>query len=259
MDPYTRETVVERRAFAVHWSAVFAGALVAAGLWLMLQLLGTGVGLGINAWSIVACIGALFAGGYVAARLSQSRDKLVGGVHGLLTWAFTAVLGFTAVVGVSAASRHREVAPAIDRDPVALATDLESSLLPVNAQQRELGKPVVMVDQIVDSAHGANPDAIDTAKLADRLAAVSTLTRAEALDVWARIGGSTGDVIDRSNRLAIEEGRMDRQRAMFAHTLLAGGIALLFGLAAALLGSQLAARRFTRRIDHTAPYPIVTE
>lgn len=283
MDPYTRETVVvERRALAVHWSAVFAGALVAAGLWLLLQMLGTGIGLasidtddlgalrragiGTNAWSIIACIASLFAGGYVAARLSATRDRISGGAHGLLTWALTAVFGMAVtVVGMSFLAtgvHHKEYArePALDRDPVALAADLDVALMPANAHQRELKRPTVTVPQIVEAARGENPDALDNGRLADKLATASSLTRAEAMDVWSRIGGSTADIVDRSNRLAAEETRANRNAAMTGHAILAAGLALLLGLGGALLGA-MAALKYTRPrvIDHTAPYPVVRD
>ena len=300
MEPYTRETVVERRQVAVHWSAIFAGALVAAGLWLLLQMLGTGIGLasidtddlgalrragiGTNAWSIVACLGALFAGGYVATRLSHTRDQKLAATHGLLTWAMTSVFGLVATVTamsfLAAGVGHREAAhdPALSRDPVALEGDLDASLAPVNARQHDLGRPDVTVRQLVDSARGMDPDHFDYPTLGDRLAKASSLTRAESIDVWQRFGGSTGEVVDRANRLAAEQARVNRAAEQTGHAILAAGLALLLGLGGALLGSRVAltgfgkltqrlhrhhrdreARREATRIEHTAPYPTVRD
>ena len=75
MNAYTRETLVERRQLVIRWSAVFAGALVAAGIGVPLHLLGANI-----AWSVIACIVALFAGGYVASQLAQSFSTACGGV-----------------------------------------------------------------------------------------------------------------------------------------------------------------------------------
>jgi len=287
MEPYTRATVVERRHVAVHWSAIFAGALTAAGAWLLLQLLGTGLGLaavdtddlgalrragmGTNAWSILACLAALGAGGYLATRLSQTRDAKVAATHGILTWAMTSVFGLIATVFamsiVAAGVGHREAShdPTLGRDPVALEGDLESSLAPVNAHQHALGRPAITVDQLAESARGSDPDHFAYPTLADRLAKTSSLTRAEAQDAWQQFGASTGDIVDRANRLVAEQARVNRIAAATGHAILAAGLALLLGLGGALLGSRVALkgfglpRRRTQRIDHTAPYPIVRE
>src|SRR5438477_10327762 len=82
MRPIIRETIVERRQPQMRWSAVFAGAVVSVGLWVLLQMLGTGIGLavidtndphslrgigiGTGIWSVIAPLLALFFGGMVA-------------------------------------------------------------------------------------------------------------------------------------------------------------------------------------------------
>ena len=80
----SRETVIDRRQPYLHWSAIFGGALLATGVWILLQVLGTGVGLsavdtsdasslrgvgiGTGIWSIIAPLIAMFVGGLLVGR-----------------------------------------------------------------------------------------------------------------------------------------------------------------------------------------------
>ena len=85
------------------WGAIFAGAVVALVLQLLLTLLGiavgsqaveptqeaaplSGLGLGAGIWWVVSGIISLFAGGWVAGRLASFPRPLVGGLHGLVVW-----------------------------------------------------------------------------------------------------------------------------------------------------------------------------
>jgi hypothetical protein len=100
----------------VEWGAVFAGAVLAAGLSFVLLTFGTAIGLsatspwpnsGLSAkviaslavfWAMVQQIGSLMAGGYVAGRM-RSRWRETGheaefrdGLHGGLVWAVAVLL-----------------------------------------------------------------------------------------------------------------------------------------------------------------------
>jgi hypothetical protein len=87
----------------ISWAAVFAGALIAIGIQLLLALLGIGIGagtvdpqaernpmagMGTGAliWWIVSFLLSLFAGGWVAGRLTGTRNRFNDSVHGVLTW-----------------------------------------------------------------------------------------------------------------------------------------------------------------------------
>lgn len=113
MSPITRETIVERRQPLFRWSPVFAGAAVAFGLWVLLQMLGLGVGLlalgpedlerrdmsiAMIVWTFAAPLIALFFGGLIAGRLAMTRDSRFASLHGLIVWALTAVLGIATTV-----------------------------------------------------------------------------------------------------------------------------------------------------------------
>ena len=100
----------------ISWGAVFAGAVVAVAIGLMLNALGAGVGaamvdatqrdtpsassFGIAAavWLLVSNLIGLWVGGYVAARLSGNADGTDAGLHGMAVWA-TAFLISAVLVG----------------------------------------------------------------------------------------------------------------------------------------------------------------
>ena len=118
MATITRETVlIDRRQPALRWSAVFAGAACSVGIWLLLQLLGVGIGLcaeraaedtrvmhaagvATTVWTLVAQVIAAFFGGLVAGRLAQTYDRKLAGMHGLVMWALTSVVGLWAMIWV---------------------------------------------------------------------------------------------------------------------------------------------------------------
>jgi hypothetical protein len=90
----------------VSWGAVFAGVVLALALQVLLSMLGTGIGMstvdpmvdgaspsassfgiGAGIWWLISSLLALFAGGWVAGRLSGMLRPAEGSLHGLLTWA----------------------------------------------------------------------------------------------------------------------------------------------------------------------------
>ncbi len=113
MQPFSRETIVDRRQPALRWTAVLAGSSVAIGTWMLLQLFGSGialsvlesrdwnrihqVGIGSSAWSVIALVASLFLGGMLAGKLSGHHERKVVGLHGLMVWAVTAIIGVMSV------------------------------------------------------------------------------------------------------------------------------------------------------------------
>jgi hypothetical protein len=93
----------------VSWGALFAGFFVGFGIWLLLLALGAGVGLatfdpkdvgnwqglgiGFGLWGVVAGIVAMFAAGWLTARLSASEERTQGMLHGIALWGFMVVAG----------------------------------------------------------------------------------------------------------------------------------------------------------------------
>jgi hypothetical protein len=96
----------------ISWAAVFAGALIALAVQLLLSLLGLGIGfstinpeseaghaaegLGVGAaiWWFLSSLLALFAGGMVAGRLSGIPRQTDTMLHGVLAWSLTTMVTF---------------------------------------------------------------------------------------------------------------------------------------------------------------------
>ena len=88
------------------WGAIWGGLLTAIGLFILLSVLATAIGItaadsGASAEdagrvggvvSAVLALLAFFAGGYVAGRMSESNDNASGALNGFLVWALALVL-----------------------------------------------------------------------------------------------------------------------------------------------------------------------
>lgn len=103
----------------ISWGAIFAGAFIALVVQLALGLLGlaiglgaidpateanplSGIGVGSGIWLAISTIIALFAGGYVAARMAGLPRRPDGILHGLVAWSLVTFLSFylmTSAVG----------------------------------------------------------------------------------------------------------------------------------------------------------------
>ncbi|MGH8118801.1 MAG: hypothetical protein ACREPJ_16140 [Rhodanobacteraceae bacterium] len=91
----------------VSWGAIFAGGFITVAVWIMLSLLGAGIGLSVAQpaaggtatnvdvsiggaiWWLVTGIISMLIGGYVAARLSGVVTAGDAVLHGVTTWAIT--------------------------------------------------------------------------------------------------------------------------------------------------------------------------
>src|SRR5688500_12764152 len=89
------------------WGAIFAGAVAALGVWMMLYALGLALGLSsldpndpntlkssgafTGIWGLITPLAALFVGGMVAGRGAGIVTKLGGAIHGLVVWGLTAL------------------------------------------------------------------------------------------------------------------------------------------------------------------------
>jgi hypothetical protein len=105
----------------ISWAAVFAGAIIAMALQLLLSMLGIGFGLasdtqtGITSrafevggaiWWTTTALAAMFAGGAIAGYFSDATRLSDGILHGILVWALTALVS-AYVLGSYAASATR--------------------------------------------------------------------------------------------------------------------------------------------------------
>lgn len=121
----------------VEWSAVFAGALVAAAISFVLLTFGAAIGLSLTspwpssglsgravvyvavAFAVIQQIGSFMAGGYIAGRLRRrwhegdaDESDFRDGVHGALVWAVAVVIGAILVFSTAGALAKTGVAAA---------------------------------------------------------------------------------------------------------------------------------------------------
>lgn len=258
----------------VSWAAIFAGALVAVGVWLLLHLLGMsigliavdpndasslrGVGIGTGVWSMIAPILALFAGGYATGQLAGPLRRMTGAIHGAVMWSLATVaslplvwtmvaslVGGTFVAGTEVASAT--AGGAMDLMGQAIMT-------PINDRLRAAGKPPLTADQVKAAAQDALRKAVRTGEfdreiLINALAQNTGLSRSEVSETAALLEQRYQQRMDRLGEIA----QKAQQRALevaegSGKALLGLFFSLVFGLAAAVGGAMLGVRREQRRM-----------
>ena len=295
--PIVREAVVERRQAHVRWGAVFAGAITAFAGWILLQLLGTGIGLsvldtrdaanlrdvgiGTGVWSIVAPFIALFLGALTGARLAGTVNRAVGMLHGVVMWAMTSVVGmFLAIwavgaiasgivrVGTNAASAAVAAVSSTGSDVAqTLGLDTNDLLGPVNSYLRQQGKPEITADQATATVRGVTKRGIrghqlDRSVLVDELVRNTSLSRADAEDLANRFGDRYQQAMV-SAQQGVERLQDQAKAAALdaAHGtgrgMLWGGIAMLVALIAAAGGGALGVPRRRAVVVSDVPPPAV--
>jgi hypothetical protein len=184
--PITRETIIDRRQPHMQWSAIFGGAALAVGLWIMLQVLGLGLGMtavdaenagslrgagiGAGIWSLIAPLIAMFVGAMLTGRLSGTRDRGVAAMHGSVVWALALALGLWMIMaivgsvvggvarvsGAAASATSSLVTGAaraggsIDASDAmgALGIDTNDLVAPINQRLQREGKPPITAKQL---------------------------------------------------------------------------------------------------------------
>lgn len=277
-------TVVPR----VSWAAIFAGALVAVGVWLLLHLLGMsigliavdpddastlrGVGIGTGVWSLIAPILALFVGGLATGALTGPLRRMTGAIHGAVMWSLATVASLALVwtmvaalvggvfsagteVASSAASGAAELvgqSGGLSLETLGLSTD--DLLTPINERLRAAGKPPLTADQLKAAAQDALRGAMRQGEL-NRDTLVAALADNTALtrnDVTELAGTLEQRYQERKAQLG-ELGQKAKHQALSAaedsgKALLGLFFSLLLGLGAAVGGAMLAVVREQRRL-----------
>lgn len=280
------------------WGAVFAGSLVATALWLLLQTLGTGIGLsaidashpaslrgagiGTGIWSLIAPLIALFVGGLIAGRFATTFSRGNGALHGLVVWALSTIVGVLAVVSfVSMVAGGAVSLTKAAAGPVANATQqvignagisFDDLLDPINARLQQQGKPPVTADQlkaatkdVVNRAATGQP--IDREALVTSLEQNTQMSRQDAEDVANQIqqryrGASEklSQAGGQAKTTALEAAEAGGKGLAYA------GLGMLVALGASVLGGLLGVRRRSYDADdrnrtirtQVPPPPIVT-
>ncbi len=251
------------------WGAVFAGAFVALGVFLMLQILGAGIGastidltgrevtsarsLGIGAaiWWLVTGLIALFIGGWVAGRLGWLPTKIDRALHGLTVWAVFYVALFllittalSAVVGGSLALLGGSAQAAATSPTVRQTAEQAAAsqgLSPQVIQQeiaKALGGGAPQNAQGNASAVTAVNDYLKSAKTPqDRQQAVQAITQATGMSEAQ--ANQMLDNMDRMTQQAKETG--EKAANVTGATFIGLAITMFLDAIAAVLGGLLAA------------------
>lgn len=188
--PETRVVASSR----VSWGAIFAGALIALVVELVLSLVGAGTGLSAAApvqhdspdastygmaaaiWWAVSSVLALFAGGWVAGHLAGAPGRTDAMLHGLIMWGLASLLGaylvasaVSAVVrggasavgtvaGAAGSGLAAAAGPAADEAKKQLQANgitLDSVKSQASALLAQTGKPGLQPGAIQEQAKGA--------------------------------------------------------------------------------------------------------
>jgi hypothetical protein len=275
-----------RPVSTARWGAAFAGAFIAAALWLLLYLVGTGIGLtavdpnhpesvrgagiGAGVWTIIAPIIALFFGGLVAGRLAPSPSRTVRGMHGALVWAISTLamvwmilvvvgrllsgaISITTNVAGAAAGAAGGVIGSVNTSTLeSIGIQPDDLLGPVNERLRAQGKPEVTAPQLQAAAKDALSNAvrtgnIDREQLVRSLANNTSLSEADAEDVANQIDRGW----QRTKRQAGQLGERAQTSALQAadvtgKAMLWLSLAMFLGLIASVVGALIPGREESR-------------
>lgn len=280
MQPTITREIIDRRQPALRWSAILGGTAVAVGVWGVLQLIATGVGLvavdpddatsvvpaaiGTTAFSVLAPLIAMFVGGWVAARLANTWDRQVAGSHGLVVWGLTSVFGILTTVLLASAIGHG--ASNMDRrgDRVADArfADVDDALVPINERLTKEGQPVLTSEQLVAAGRAAHDDdGYDRDEFIEELDDVSALDKAGATRVVDQLGSRAMGIVTLAATPTPAEHDAMYAAEQAGKGVLALGLAILLSAITAIAGALVALRNNeeNRRGPHTtAPYPVTT-
>ncbi len=278
--PLRSQLEIVRSGSNARWGAILAGVFVTLATWMVLHLLGVGVGLtaispddpdelrslgiGVGVWSILVPILALLAGGLVASRFAPTPSRLNRMLHGVLVWALT-----TLVVAVGTFM----IATSVMRGAVAvtgglgdaigtlgtsslrgLGLDARDLVEPINARLAAEGKPPVtatQLERVVDDAITASirEGTLDRDTLVTAIAENTALTTADVEELSAEIGAQWQRAAQRAGTLASEARRATLTAADATGKVMLGmSIALLAGLLAAVGGALVTGHHDRRRL-----------
>ncbi|RYZ59962.1 MAG: hypothetical protein EOP07_02410 [Proteobacteria bacterium] len=188
----------------ISWPAVLGGVVVALAVQLLLSLLGLGIGAstidplaeqnplsglatGTGIWFAITTIISLYAGGWVAGRLAGMNRRLESSLHGVLTWAFTALIAFyfvnsmltsavssmagvvksgASMVGQGVASVAPQITQVAKEQLSANGIDISNIKSEATTLLRQTGKPALQPENMEKQADAAATDAGNTAQTA---------------------------------------------------------------------------------------------
>lgn len=271
----------------VSWGAVFAGAVTAVGLWMLLYAFGLAIGAStINVrdsgsakatgifegvWGVVAPLIALFIGGFVAGRGAGVIKRGDGALHGFITWGIATIAGawvlvnLLGAIGGGLASMGRGVAQVAGSAGANASQAMQSAGLdandlvrPLNQRLQAEGRPTVTADQIEAAARDTLQRSVRTGRIDHTVVVQSVtqntpLTRADA----DQLAGQLEDKLQNA-RSQMASGVQSATRAA-SKAFWGAFVALLLGLIAAIVGGAEGVPRSHRqrpRREAAVPPPV---
>lgn len=260
----------------IGWSAILAGAVVAVGVWLVLHLLGIGIGLtaiepddagtlrgvgiGTGVWSAIAPLIALFVGGMVAGRVAPTINTAFAAIHGAVVWALTGIAAMllismavsSAMQGAAATGRAAIEATGALAGEVSfedLGVQTDDLLGPINQRLQAAGMPPVTEAALEAAARDAlrrvvRGEQVDRELVVSSLERNTRLSRAEAERLAMRIEQRVETWRERTGQ------RVTRTALQAAETtgkvLLVLSVLMILGLGASIAGAVAGVRRERR-------------
>ncbi len=277
----------------ISWGAIFAGAVAALAIWMLLYTLGLALGLSAvdpsdpgslrssglftGVWSAITPLIALFVGGVVASLAAGVLERRTGAIHGLVMWGLTLLLGTgltfmllgNVISGVASVGKSvvqagggavAELAPQVGGAAQAFGLNAEDALAPVNQRLVSEGKPPVTPQQLEAATRDVLQDAVRQRRL-DQTVLVQSLTQHTALattdaqEVAGRIQAQWDQARARVSQLA-QQAQTGALKAVDTTGKAFWGVfaALLLGMVAAIGGALVGVqRRYREWVAATAP------
>ena len=264
------------RAGRLSWGGLTSGLFVALAVWVLLTVLGLavslaaiepsnpaaslrGVGTAAGIWSVVAWIGALFAGGAVAGHAAGILERPRGAIHGFVLWSLATVLSIFLVAGLlrtvvrgALATAESAVAAAGAVGAEAgqvLELDVGAVLRPINNRLLSEGRSPISPAEVQAALQDVTVSGLQAGRL-DKSAIVRTLTEKTSLSP-----GDADDLADSvvawfDERAAVAQ---DVRGAVLSAASTTGKalwwvfFGMTLGLGASLIGSTLGTGRRQKR------------
>ena len=208
----------------VSWGAVFAGAMVALVVQLILNLLGIGVGastlspatgdspsptafsVGAGIWWAVSSIVAALAGGYTAGRLSGQPKESSGAWHGFTAWALSTLVVFyllTTTIGGIIGGAFQTLGTAASGTTQTLGSIAQTAVQATAPALSRTADPFSNIERSLRNATGGTDPAALRDAAASALRAALTGDPKQTQDTRER----AAQAIAKSQNVAIDEAR----------------------------------------------------
>lgn len=269
-----RALTTSERPWRFSWGAAFAGAVISLGIWMLLHVLGLGVGLtaidprdfgslrgvGLTTgiWSLIVPLIAMFVGGFAAAKVAGPISRLGAAIHGAALWSLatlasmfvvlsliSSVAGGAARLGSQTMSAAGQVLGGAASSDIWAQMGLSPNdlLAPVNERLTAAGHPTITAEQLNAAAGDALRTAVREGQLnretlTQSLAQNTALSLAAARDVAGTLEQRLQGQFSQLRQGAEQVGTQALQVAETTGKGLVGlFFSMLLGLASAVAGA----------------------